>query len=422
MRNRWFSSDNFHFIPVRRDLTVQFSMNKTAMLGKLLRRKMTSALQQGETLESPVQIQQILSDALEEPRDALQAYLREQMYNDSVSIGFDDLVVDPIAGVSFDVTLSDDRVEQVLIENRGAGTQNNLIIALFRLIAELQIEASFIFAMEEPENSLHPKAQRQLLSVIQEISSTSQVILTTHSPVFIDRSRFEHNILLTRAVKGNTVAKTFDEHVLGDVRTDLGIRTSDALLKGGGNCAILVEGRTEEDGFPTFMEMAGLSEFQLGIAIINMGGSDYDRASRIAKLLAAYDIPCVIVLDSDAEKTEADLKRLAKTSAPNIRQVFRLQKGAIEDYYPLDVVAQVMNDNLSPTTEITPDMFDNSKHGQARHSDFKKVMYENGAGESLDFLKRLLGGQGTKLLKDRPEPLDDEIKAIFDKVVQIVHE
>ena len=113
------------------------------------------------------------------------------------------------------------------------------------------------------------------------------------------------------------------------------------------------------------MEMAGLSEFQLGIAIINMGGSDYDRASRIAKLLAAYDIPCIIVLDSDAEKTEADLKRLAKTSTPNIRQVFRLQKGAIEDYYPLDVVAQVMNDNLSPTTEITPDMFDNSKHGQA---------------------------------------------------------
>ena len=49
-------------------------------------------------------------------------------------------------------------------------------------------------------------------------------------------------------------------------------------------------------------------------------------------------------------------------------------------------------------------------------------MHENGAGESLDFLKRLLGGQGTKLLKGRPEPLNDEIKAIFDKVVQIVHE
>ena len=37
---KWFSSDNFHFIPVRRDLAVQFSMNKTALLGKTLRAKM----------------------------------------------------------------------------------------------------------------------------------------------------------------------------------------------------------------------------------------------------------------------------------------------------------------------------------------------------------------------------------------------
>ena len=37
--DRWFSSNIFHFIPVHRDLSVQFSMNKTAMLGKLLRAK-----------------------------------------------------------------------------------------------------------------------------------------------------------------------------------------------------------------------------------------------------------------------------------------------------------------------------------------------------------------------------------------------
>ena len=113
------------------------------------------------------------------------------MHDDAVRLGFDDLEIDPVEGVRFVVRLSDDRVEDVNIENRGAGTQNNLIIALFRLIAELTAEGYLILAMEEPENSLHPKAQRQLLSVIQEISAKSQVIVTTHSPVFIDRSRFE---------------------------------------------------------------------------------------------------------------------------------------------------------------------------------------------------------------------------------------
>ena len=84
---------------------------------------------------------------------------------------------------------------------------------------------------------------------------------------------------------GSTVAKTFDMSLLDQVRTDLGIRASDALLKGGGNCAILVEGSTEEDGFPTFMEMCGMSEFRLGIAIINMDGSNLQRARTIARLL-----------------------------------------------------------------------------------------------------------------------------------------
>jgi predicted ATPase len=63
--------------------------------------------------------------------------------------------------------------------------------------------------MEEPENSLHPKAQRQLLAVLQDISQESQVIVTTHSPVFLERSKFENNIILTRTIKGNTIAKTF---------------------------------------------------------------------------------------------------------------------------------------------------------------------------------------------------------------------
>ena len=101
------------------------------------------------------------------------------MHNDAVKLGFDDLNIDPIEGVSFVVRLSDDRIENVLIQNRGAGTQNNLIIALFRLIEGMDLAGSLIFAMEEPENSLHPKAQRQLLTVIQEMSRGTQVIVTT---------------------------------------------------------------------------------------------------------------------------------------------------------------------------------------------------------------------------------------------------
>lgn len=274
--------------------------------------------------------------------------------------------------------------------------------------------------MEEPENSLHPKAQRQLLSVIQEISKGSQVIVTTHSPVFIDRSKFENNILLTRTTKGNTIAKTFDVNQLTQIRTDLGIRASDALLKGGGNCAILVEGATEEDGFPIFMEMLGMSEFKLGIAIINMGGSDFQKVRNTAQLLFAYDIPCVIVLDADARKCAEDLERAKEASISNIREIVCLSQGTIEDYYPLDIVAQVINQELSPTSEVSADDFDTTKHGDARLKDFKKVMYDHGAGDSIEYLKRQIGSVGTKLMQEQDREINEELKGIFQSVKSIV--
>lgn len=419
---QWFSPDSFHFIPVRRDIAVQFSMAKTALLGKTLRTKMKKTLEEGGGSDSLSNLEETLTSSLDEPRKELQKYLREQMYNDSIKLGFDELEIDPIEGVSFKVKLSDDRVENVLIQNRGAGTQNNLIIALFRLIAELKLAGYFIFAMEEPENSLHPKAQRQLLSVIQEISVGSQVIVTTHSPVFIDRSKFENNILLTRTSKGNTVAKTFDSTLLSQIRTDLGIRASDALLKGGGNCAILVEGNTEEDGFPVFMEMLGMSEFKLGITIINLGGSDFQKTRNIAQLLLAYDIPCVIVLDADAKQCVADLLRAKEASLTNIKEVFLLSKGTIEDYYPFEIVAKVINQELSPTEPVSPENFDSSKHGKQRLKDFKKVMYDHGAGDSIEYLKSLLGSIGTKLLQEQGAELDEELKKIFHSVKSIVDE
>jgi putative ATP-dependent endonuclease of OLD family len=418
----WFSSDSFHFIPVRRDLSVQFSMNKTALLGKTLRAKMKSVIDSGDASASLRELQEILKGSLKMPQEDLENFLQEQLHNKAIRLSFDDLQIDPVEGVSFSVRLSDDRVDNILIKNRGAGTQNNLVIALFRLIAKMNVGEYLIFAMEEPENSLHPKAQRQLLSVLQEISEESQVIVTTHSPVFLERTKFENNILLTRTAKGNTVAKTFKLDMLSQLRTDLGIRPSDALLKGGGNCALLVEGNTEEDGFPTMMEMCGISEFQLGISIINMRGCDSEKVRNTARLLLAYDIPCVVVLDKDATQTETDLNRERTTSLRNIRRIIRLSKGNIEDYYPIEIVAEVINQELKPNAPVSVTDFDGSKAGPDRLKEFKRVMYEHGAGDSIGILKRSIGLSGTKMLRDRGVTLDPEIREIFEEVRRVVQE
>lgn len=395
-------------------------MNKTALLGKTLRAKMKKAIEEGAAAKSIEAIQKVISTSIDVDRAELEKFLREQMHNDQIGLGFNDLQIDPVEGVSFEVQLSDDRIKDVLIENRGAGTQNNLIIALFRLIAKLNVSDYLIFAMEEPENSLHPKAQRQLLSVLQDVSSKSQVIITTHSPVFIERTKFESNIIINRTLKGNSVAKTFNLSMLKDLRSDLGIRPSDTLLKGGGNCALIVEGSTEEDGFPTFMETIGLSEFRLGIAIIKANGSDFPKIKNICRLLYSYNIKCVIVLDRDAQKTADDLER-CKSEIKNIENIFVLKNGTIEDYYPLEIIVEVINTTFSPSVPVKTSEIDSKLSGKEKLDRIKKVMYEHGCGEALEYFKKTLGSYGTKLFKERGYKLDKELEEIFKRVEEIAN-
>lgn len=417
--SKHFGPESFHLIPVRRDLAVQFSMAKTALLGKTLRALMKKSLADKDAQLSLQTIQKVLGDSIDGPRAALQSYLRQQLRNDSYVLFFDDVQVDPVEGVSFSVRLADDKIETTDIEKRGAGTQNNLIIALFRFIAEKNVNGAIVFAMEEPENSLHPKAQRQLLNVVQKISEASQVIVTTHSPVFIDRTKYENNILLTRLSDGRTIAKTFHPELLLELRDELGIRPSDALLKGGGNCALLVEGATEEDAFPVWMAMQNMSDFQLGIAVINMNGSDTDRVRRIVALLRSYEIPCVIVLDSDAKNTETDLRReMLNKNLPNIKEIICLSKGTIEDYFPLSIVAEVINREFAPEKRVEPSMFDSSKNGAERLKDFSRVMREVKAAHGLGYLKRALGNLGARLMQEESIPLDQEIIDILELVRQ----
>jgi len=208
--------------------------------------------------------------------------------------------------------------------------------------------------------------------------------------------------------------------MLAEVRGEMDIRVSDALLKGGGNCALIVEGNTEEDGFPVFMEMLGLSEFQLGISIIKLNGSDFERARTIIQLLGAYEIPSVVVLDRDAEeKTAKPLRKMMGTKLQNLREVFCLTKGVIEDYYPLSIIAEVINTGFSPSKPVSENMFDKNKSGSKKLEDIKRVMYESGAITSIDFFKTRLGLVGTRLMKEQRIAVDDELRAIFSKVSEV---
>jgi predicted ATP-dependent endonuclease of OLD family len=191
------------------------------------------------------------------------------------------------------------------------------VVAMVFSIAVLQeyhrqLNKPLVIAVEEPEVHLHANAQRTFLSYLKEVSKDHQVIITTHSPIFVDRAEPENVTVLRRVTKINTARGNNDESKAGvtlpiadshkenwkEIINSLGIHLSDALMAGEVN--LLVEGATEMTLLPA---MAG------SLAANNQPSLNFDRVLVVsgnggatpymAKLLESTGNPTVIIVDND---------------------------------------------------------------------------------------------------------------------------
>jgi hypothetical protein len=85
----------------------------------------------------------------------------------------------------FKVSITGD--SNIPLNKRGSGVRRLILLNFLRAKAQLlrreNKKQSLIYAIEEPETSQHPRSQRLLISVLQELSCTEQVVITTHTPM-----------------------------------------------------------------------------------------------------------------------------------------------------------------------------------------------------------------------------------------------
>jgi len=120
------------------------------------------------------------------------------------------------------------------LEFKGDGVKSLSALALLKNIS-IKSGASLI-AIEEPESHLHPGAIHILRDTIYELSTKSQVIVSTHNPLFIERENIKSNILIDSG-------KAKPAKNIKEIREILGIKASDNLINA--SFVLVVEG--EED-------------------------------------------------------------------------------------------------------------------------------------------------------------------------------
>ena len=340
-------------------------------------------------------------------------FLKLQLGRDTINFSFNLSSIDALNGSVIKSTISEFDAEPIPFCNWGAGTKNNAIFALLRHFSKTGGGDGLIFLIEEPENSLHIKAQKILMNVFYKLSANSQFFVSTHSPIFTNMRNIKFNILLERDRENGTCCGFIKKQSFIDRCYDNLDLVSDALFKIGSRCTILVEGPTEEILLPMFMNKLGIDHQKSKISVSSLKSCDHKKIKLVSDILIDYNIPHIFMLDKIR-----DGKNFQVHDNLELREIFYLNNYEIENYYNLKIVAKClteMSTNYNFPMDFEKDDFSNSSFKVINDVYEQKLLKQHNEQHSLSKVELAEYYSENISASDVP----DEIQGILKKADEI---
>lgn len=206
------------------------------------------------------------------------------------------------------------------IENQGSGARRTVLWATLKYLSEIQDSKTsrpHVLLLDEPEICLHPSAIREARNVLYELPENGnwQVMLTSHSPIFIDLSKDNTTIIRVFRNTDNDVESTTlyrPERAKLDVNDKKNLKLMNIcdpyvheFFFGGKQ--VIVEGDTEYTAFSMVKE--SYPEEYHHVQIIRARGKGIIPS--IAKVLLQFSKSFYILHDADTELTKDGKKNPA---------------------------------------------------------------------------------------------------------------
>jgi hypothetical protein len=251
-------------------------------------------------------VERLLADAQAEliaVKDDLATELRRYM-PDLRSIDFQIVAPDVRELLQLDDILLDDGASTPLSQ-KGDGVKSLFTIAVLQYIARQQPGDHLILGIEEPEAHLHPNAVYKLKPELRALAEQHQVIITTHSPILIQRDEVSDNLIVDRLVGEDFTATARSARTLAEIRTSLGIKAQDNMTTA--EVVLVVEGETESVVLARLFAQhnrALESALELGrVSILSANGAS--KVPSVIRALARDATSCLVLLDNDDEGRRA---------------------------------------------------------------------------------------------------------------------
>jgi predicted ATPase len=229
------------------------------------------------------------------------------------------------------------------LKDLGTGVEQLLMV----IYVGLTQPPGSIVVIEEPEASLHPGAQRQLLARLRGWSNDRLFILATHSPVFLDQQTDNASVLLV--TRKNAISSVTEADMeLPTVLEALGVRLSDILSS---DKVLVVEGESDREILRVWIpELFQRSD--VAVVVSPTGSGAAWQMGWLDELLQQTDRVgqrrVVFLRDADELPTDAR-ERLTEQGL-----VRTLPRREIENYLldPAALVAQLAARNGTPATVL----------------------------------------------------------------------
>lgn len=260
-----------------------------------------------------------------------------------------------------DIKLTKENVDgEVHIDNQGDGIKRQIWFALLKWRSKMSASATkrnkYIWCFDEPETHLYPTAQRQLFSTFRDMCEGEfQVLLSTHSTVFIDRARI-NNINKVVLDNGYSVINKTDS--IDDIFDCLGLQNSYFLFF---DKFFAVEGPTEYELIPKLYKLKfGKTLSEDGIQLINLKGKSQCKNHKqiLEDILSKFqktDDKIYYLFDADTGIANGSNICTAGTydiedSIPN-----NIWIKFVKDNCGIDITESILNDEIRAKLENNPD-------------------------------------------------------------------
>lgn len=325
------------YVPAVKDAGQEGQEAKNTAFGRLIARTVRSRTNFDEDIknlkeDTLAKYKELLDKnraGLDDISESLQKRL-EEWAHPNVRIGMEWLsdpsksvqVAQPVAGIK---TGEGDFLGS--LARMGHGLQRSYLLALLQELASSDAPdaPTMILACEEPELYQHPPQARHLADVfVQLAQGNNQVLVTTHSPLFVSGDGFENVRLVRTPTKttGSQVSSLTFDALCARIRTALG---EDPARKLEGLIAkihqalrphvaemfftripVLVEGLEDASYITSALHLSGQwTDFRrLGCHIIPVNGKD--KLIQPVAIARELKIPIFVVFDADGDTTRQD--------------------------------------------------------------------------------------------------------------------